>query len=317
MSMANDLYIIIATAGRAELLGRTLESLIQCEKPDNYRKTIVVENGPAMGAEATVRKYADALNAEYMHVPESNKCHALNCAMSKIPAGLIYFTDDDVRYDEQVLVRYAQAAEGVNGGEYYGGSNQMDYEKTPPAWLVPALPTSARPLDLSQNTDPSKFDFLGFNWAAFAQDIQRLGGFNTLLGPGSSVGATGDETDMQHRLLAAGVAKVPVPDAVVWHHVPRIRSSLKFSLRKRYEWGITMGLATRKEPSYRMVASIFRLMLKYLLLLAWYAVRFNMRGAVKSLHKMVYLVGMLQGHFTSVPQDSAFVMINGRRITVD
>ena len=69
--------------------------------------------------------------------------------------------------------------------------------------------------------------YLGCNWAAFTGDLRAAGGFDANFGPGSPTGATGQEAEMQERLLARGVRQVDVPDALVWHYVPEERSTLR------------------------------------------------------------------------------------------
>ena len=72
-------------------------------------------------------------------------------------------------------------------------------------------------------TDFDRPDFLGFNWAASASDLIRMGGFNEERGPGTV--SRGQETDMQERMLKDGMRGRYLPDALVWHYVPRARCS--------------------------------------------------------------------------------------------
>lgn len=240
--MADTLTVIIATGGRAALLDRTLASLSTCGKPAIYHETIVVENGPKGQAEAICRPYRAALNLRYLHVPPANKCAALNAALERVDEGLVYFTDDDVRFDPEVLCAFADAAQGVSAGQFYGGPTGTDYEDEPPGWLRPYLPASARGWALNGIEAERQKWFLGFNWAAFAQDIKSAGGFNDRYGPGASSGSTGDEKDMQMRLVEHGVARVFVPGALVWHHVPLKRSTAAWVLERNFRDGVFRGL---------------------------------------------------------------------------
>jgi hypothetical protein len=83
--------------------------------------------------------------------------------------------------------------------------------------------------------------FLGFNWAAFAKDIRAAGGFDPDRGPGSPTGSTGQETDMQRRLLAAGLGGIYVPDAKVWHYIAADRSTAAWALERNYRQGVEHG----------------------------------------------------------------------------
>lgn len=113
----------------------------------------------------------------------------------------------------------------------------MDYEEAPPEWLVPSLPFSVRGMDFRQGERPD--EFLGCNWASFKGDLRRAGGFDPNYGPGSPTGSSGQETEMQERLMAQGAERVNVPDAWVWHHVPRSRSSPSYAAW----WLLRRGIA--------------------------------------------------------------------------
>jgi hypothetical protein len=107
----------------------------------------------------------------------------------------------------------------------------VDYEEAPPGWLNPYLPPSAKGWSLGDEpiaiTEP---DALGFNWCAYRSSIQRLGGFNEERGPGTE--ARGQERDMQERMLHAGIPGFYLPDAMVWHFVPRERCSPEWALAR-------------------------------------------------------------------------------------
>jgi len=244
------LSVLIPTHGRPTLLKRTLDSLARCALPAAYEELIVIENGSRDGAEAVVGGLPGRLNARYMHRERGNKSHALNEALYTIADGLVVFFDDDVRIEPSALTAYSDASRGVKGGVFFGSPIGADYETAPPDWLHPFLPGSAKgwgPADFEAADNPR---FLGFNWAAFAADIIATGGFNPAFGPGSPHKAVGQETDMQERLLAAGIKQVFVPDAKVWHHVPAERCSPQWALRRQYQHGITHGFQQHhKDPA--------------------------------------------------------------------
>lgn len=241
--MSGSLFVIVATAGRPKLLARTLSSLAACELPTTYRATIVVENGREGGARDVVESCSPRLKAGYLHVRVQNKSLALNAAVELVEDGLIFFADDDVRFHPELLTRYAEAATGLTRGRFFGGPVGVDYEEEPPDWLKPRLPCSARGWGLSGRLEDETWSLpLGMNWAAFAHDLKTAGGFDPEFGPGSPMNATGQETNMQWRLLEMGVELVFVPEAIVWHHVPVARCSPDWATERRYREGMSRGL---------------------------------------------------------------------------
>jgi GT2 family glycosyltransferase len=241
------LHAVIATHERPSLLERTLESLAQCERPEAYQETLVVENGSKAGTEDVVHAFEDTLNARYLYTPRGNKSHALNLALQEIDEGLIYFTDDDVRLHPSVLKRFAEAAQQKGRHTFFGGPTDVDYEEEPPDWLVPHLPGSATGWALNKADQEVDQLFIGFNWAAFRSDIVSVGGFNPLYGPGSPSEAVGQETELQERLAMAGMKQSFVPGAKVWHYVPKSRCTPQWTLRRKYREGLKIGVSIGRQ----------------------------------------------------------------------
>jgi len=244
--MARSLWVLIAAAGKPQLLARTLRSLAACHKPASYRGTIVVENGTRCGIEAVVRDGPRELGLRHLYVREANKSHALNCALAGLDSGLICMTDDDVRFDASWLTAYDEAAMPAQRGEFYGGPILIDAEHgLPPAWLRRFYPhTIAEPWSLPHKvrTELSGQTFMGTSWAAFASDLQSIGGFDTRLGPGAATNAAGQETDAERRLLSAGCRAIYVPRALAWHYLHAEFLDPTWVLRRAYRHGLEWGI---------------------------------------------------------------------------
>lgn len=250
--MTRTITIVIPTAGRPDLLERTLQSLLQCRKPEEFHSTIVVENGGRAGAEKVVEAHAGSLNARYIYSEEANKSVALNLVLEGLAETLIVFFDDDIRLSPDTLVAYRDAATGFDSGVIFGGPVDVDYEVPPPQWLRSYLPVSARGWGVKGIEDEPKIRFLGSNWAAFSTDLKKVGGFNPQLGPGIRTTGTGQETEMQIRLEDIGIKKVFVPDAKIWHYVPRDRCSEEFVLNRAYRDGLSHG-ARRAHTAFTLL----------------------------------------------------------------
>jgi len=253
--MHHPLYILIPTHGRPDLLRRTLDSLAMCRIPKCLAQTIVIENGGQNGAEAVTADASTRLNISYRYTAKGNKSHALNVILPELNDGLVVFFDDDVRLHANVLEAYADAAQRIGEGHFFGGPFGVDYETEPPSWLKKYLTPCAlgwEPTSGNRQLDDIT-TFLGFNWAAFTRDLKETGGFNEDLGPGLS--ASGQESDMQVRLRTAGVIPEYLPDAKVWHYVPAKRCSPEWLLERaaRVERGMAT-LATTKPTRLQYLA---------------------------------------------------------------
>lgn len=239
-----DLSVLIATAHRPDLLERTLDSVADARRPSGLRRVVVVENGDSRSAAEVCSRFAGRLPIECHHVAERGKGAATQHGLEAIGSGLVVFFDDDVRVAPEVLTAYAAAAEAHGPGFFYGGPVSIDYEEAPPDWLREFLPYSARGWAGDETDWPW---FLGFNWAAFAEPALRVGGARADLGPGANAryidSPTGMETELQRRMVADGIERRFVPEARVWHWVPRTRCSVEWTLQRAHRNGISEGLA--------------------------------------------------------------------------
>jgi GT2 family glycosyltransferase len=245
--MATPLYVLIAACGQPSLLRRTLCSLAECDKPAGYAGVLVVENGPRAGLEATVQEFSPALRFGYLYNEPPNKSLALNraLALGHVADALCVFTDDDVQVPAGTLAAYARAAEHCQSGEFFGGPIIPDYEGAPPPeWLRRYLPRSAAgwKLDVTGKQEIQQAEFIGPNFAAFAQDICRVGGFDTRLGPGKQMVSPGEDTEIQERLLAQGVRGFYLPDAPMRHLVRATATTVDFAVHRAERNGVYWGL---------------------------------------------------------------------------
>ncbi len=241
----------IATSGRPELLRRTLKSLSACQLPAGYLETVVIENGPRGRAEEVVESAPPNLRARYMYYPKANKSAAMNAALKTLGDCLIVYIDDDVRVAPRMLCAYAETARRRGPSCFYGGPLNVDYDAPPPPWLREYLPASATGWELNeceQRVDSAIF--LGGNWAIFSETLRFAGGFNVNRGPGSKLGSTGEETEMQRLLLRKGFCGIYVPTARVWHYVPRERCTPQWTLERNFKNGLQAGAVVAAEENH-------------------------------------------------------------------
>lgn len=301
--MASSMIVLLAVAGRNTGLDKTLDSLAKCKKPNSYKSTIVVENGIKYDAEQIAKKYEGILHTQYLYLSRGNKSAALNLALEKIedPDTLIFFTDDDAYIEQNTLIAYEAASKGINGGYFFGGSMKVEYEKEPPTWLIEALPPSAKGWAPNGSDDYLVTpQFLGINWAAFAGDIKKLGGFNENLGPGTKPRRTGQEWDMQGRMLTANFKAVYVEDAVACHDVPKERCSFSWMMRRRFQNGLGVGISFVEEKGRKIFPSeIVKYFVKACLFLLIHLFSFSRAKLALSLGNFIAGLGRIKGYFTA------------------
>jgi glycosyltransferase involved in cell wall biosynthesis len=247
------------------------------------------------------------LHAAYRFHPQGNKSAALNAALSELSDELVLFFDDDVRFSPQVLAAYYEAASTASARSYFGGPTAVDYEVVPPEWLRELLPLSAKGFSWSNGKFVDRPCFLGFNWAAFANDLKQHGGFRIEFGPADVERCpTGGETMMQIDLMHAGFRGVYVPQALVWHFVPAERCSPEWLLDRSYRNGIQLGLrgaADRLHPLWRMLYGQYSLTVQ-LLRVAMAAGTFSNQKLLKARARYHQIRGRLYGSRLSTRRSS-------------
>lgn len=242
MSAYPDIAIVIATYMPGDLLRRTLQTLTECALPPTLTRVIIAENGPIATAEEMTAAFADRLPVEHHFFPDAKKCGALNQSLALLDDAFIIYFDDDVRVHPDNLMAYADAAKGLTRGAFFGGQCKVDYVEEPEAWLKAFLPDAAlgwAPAEAKCELTTS--GALGFNWAAFASDIRAAGAYDERCGPGTS--ANSDEMNVQDEMLRQGVKAYYLPDAVVWHYVPKERCSVDWLLDYKRKDGKGKGIA--------------------------------------------------------------------------
>lgn len=227
--------IVIATCSRSENLKRCLTSLAGCSFSKGIVRVLVIENGEKCDAETICNESSLPVPLLYFYLHKPGQSSARKFSMTLIDSDdLVIFFDDDIRFSTSIIDAYICAASTYGHSNFYGGPVLPEYETEPNRCLIDYYPFSIKGFSpFSRVTFIDEPIFLGANWAAFASDIISVGNFNPALGPGGSSRITGHETELQGRLLQAGLRGVYLPDAVVWHFVPK--ESLSFDwLKSRY-----------------------------------------------------------------------------------
>lgn len=254
-------------------------------------RLIVIENGIA-GARPGHESFPRL--GEVLRIEQGNKSAALNAGLELLAREtLIVFFDDDILVPEGIVGAYAAEARRRGPGHYFGGPTTARFEVPAAKAVARLLPDSARGLSYGDEPRTGKDFFLGFNWAAFSSDIKAAGGFDVRFGPGSSTGATGQESTAQRRLRARGARSVYIPACRVVHIVPAERCSEAFVLGRAAKNGVGLGLAAREDARTAALLVPLRLLRHCLGILACVARPGEFRLAVSC--RSAFWKGFLRG----------------------
>ncbi|GAC1402358.1 MAG: hypothetical protein NVSMB56_17360 [Pyrinomonadaceae bacterium] len=90
---------------------------------------------------------------------------------------------------------------------------------------------------------------MGGNAVIRRRMFERVGLYNTTLGPNAATGTqTGDDEDMYRRLIAAGARGLYIPDLIIYHYIPPERLTKRYYRRWCFENSMACGLLDRRQP---------------------------------------------------------------------
>jgi glycosyltransferase involved in cell wall biosynthesis len=244
-----EVSVLIPTHQRAQLLGRSLDSLARQVVPTGLKWEIVVAiNNSTDDTQEVVSRCAERspIPVRYVFEARPGANYARNAALAAAEGEILAFIDDDIRPAETWLAT-ALAVLEREGADFSGGRILPDWEAPPPAWLLDndelydflglMATNERRRLTLPFTARPKIW---GGNMIFRRSVIDRVGDFNVTRGRTATRLFSGDETDLIRRVLEAGLVVVYDPAILVHHWVPRER------MRRRYFWRWVFGYAEGK-----------------------------------------------------------------------
>ncbi|GGG80124.1 hypothetical protein GCM10007415_10630 [Parapedobacter pyrenivorans] len=232
--------VLIACHSSSESIYSTVKSLSSVHIPAGFDRVIVIENGDKPALDTSILSAVDKMPISCYFTKQKGKSTALNIAIEAyVPDDyFIIFTDDDIRFNPNWLIKYAKAFEREGRGHFFGSSLGVDYEETVDQALLASLPPSARGVDDSTYRKRPDRAFLGCNWASHKDDLMKAGLFNPNFGPGSKTGATGQEAEMQDRLRKLNLKPVLIEENLVWHYVPLEKCTIEWAMQRAERTGL-------------------------------------------------------------------------------
>ncbi|WP_020659003.1 glycosyltransferase [Amycolatopsis benzoatilytica] len=222
---APPVSVVVPTADRAEQVRGCVKSLLATEYPD--LEVVLVDNRPGSAASAGLAELAAAHpRVRYVAEPAAGVSRARNTGVAAARGELIAFVDDDIEVDRWWAANLA--AEFAGTGVDCATSLVLPASLDTPAQRKfeelkgfghGASRTVFGPARVAKDPRsafaPGRFGPGGCAmWRRSTLD--RLGGFDPLLGPGTPTRA-GEDLELFLRLARSGGTVVYTPHAVAWH----------------------------------------------------------------------------------------------------
>lgn len=223
--------IIIPTFNRAKTLGNTIESCINQSYPRDKFEIIVADNNSTDDTRHVVEQWKSKSPVPVRYIFEQRQgAHlARNTAARNSESEVLYFTDDDMIADKNVLENIVKVFDLNFNVGVAGGKVLPKWEFDPPEWLLKYFNNGSLSLiEKNEKLIIASYDLGIFSChQAILKDVLfKCGGFNPDIVKDKLIG--NGETGLNIKILEAGYNFAYVDDAVSYHIIPRSRMTQKY-----------------------------------------------------------------------------------------
>lgn len=224
--------VVIATRDRPHLVrGALAAAHAALRAGDSLVLVDSASEDPDIMAEVAREAGATLLRSE-----EPGTSRARNLGWRAASTDLVAFTDDDCLPDEQWLAAAVRALEDEPSAGFVTGRVVPEFTTAPRAWLHLSVTSRTEPTSFSCEDDPTEVGH-GANMTWRRSALERIGGFDEALGPGTPLRAAEDVDAFWRSLMAGGLGRF-LPDSIVVHRQWRGR---RHQLRAYVGYGVGAG----------------------------------------------------------------------------
>jgi len=252
--------IVVATYNRAGVLDQCIAALAAQTAPAHVPwEIVIVDNNSADDTREVVARWAARapVPVQYVFEPRQGKSYALNAGIAQARGTILALTDDDVLVPIEWLAITMEAMDRW-GADIMGGRILPKWEHTPPDWLQ----TNRRFWGALALNDFSRAhvhsvpyrgvaQVWGANMACRRTVFDRIGGFDTTLGPIGDLAYKHEDVELVTRALSAGLRVVYDPAVSVFHRVPPARMTWWYICRWHWLFGESRAFQSGARPGRR------------------------------------------------------------------
>lgn len=218
--------VVIPTRGRPDLIGRSVHAVL-ANRGVEFDLTVIDQSDDEGTAKVVNAIAADDPRVRYVHTMPPGLSRAYNIGVTLTSAPIIAFTDDDCVAAPDWLASVASAFASEPDADMLYGRVVLPSELENSTGHVPVLPIPrAERLD---ERNGFRIYGMGANFAVRRALIERIGGFDEILGGGGPLRSSQD-FDLQYRAYRGRAVVLLRPEISVDH----------YGLRDALEWPKTL-----------------------------------------------------------------------------
>lgn len=256
--------VIIPTYNRKKMLGITIDSFINQTYPKNKYEIIIINNNSTDMTQDIIDTYLKYDNIRTFFESRQGVHYARNSAAKIARGEYLYYTDDDMIADENLLKELIQVF--IDDPKIASATGKVlpKWEIEPPQWVKENLNNGWLSLnDLGIDIIISDDDIGVYSChQMIKKDIFfRLGGFNPENTAGEWIGD--GETGLNIKIKELGGRFAYVGSSVIWHMIPPNRMTQKYYNKRKGNQGNCDSYTDYKRYKYNRIV-LFVLGIKYL-----------------------------------------------------
>jgi len=268
--------VAICTYNREKYLQQLFESILAQTLRSNFFEILLIDNNSPGNTREMFEKFLE-LNPDFQgkYFLEENQglSYARNRAIKEAKAPIITFLDDDAFIDSKYLTVLLETFQKHPDCGAIGGPILLHYEEIKPHWENPYLNSllgyfnKGNKLVYFDRKDYPRGSNMAFRMVAF----EKAGEFNVALGRIGNQLFGGEEKDIFNRIYKENISVIYNPQAIVFHCVPKARTTFEFIKKQALGTGISERLRCRKEGRISYIRRLILESIKWVAsLLLWF-----------------------------------------------
>ena len=233
MSKFANVSVIIATLDRPDSLRRCLDALLSGEVLPT--EVIIVDQSYDDATRLVIENHRDSgVRVIYRRKQQRNASASRNVAINDTSCSIVAVSDDDCIPDQRWIAAIERTFDSPAAPDAMTG-RVLAQGPDKPGLFATSLRESTTRTEFNGQMAPWVVG-TGGNFAAKREWLNRVGGYDERLGPGSP-GRAAEDIDLFYRLLRAGATIRFEPDALIYHE----RKNKSGRMASRWNYGFGTG----------------------------------------------------------------------------
>lgn len=257
--------VIIPTYNRAEMLVMTIESFVGQKYPKDKYEIIIADNNSSDNTRDVVTEWQakSAVLIKYVYEKRQGVHYARNTAAKSSKGEILYYTDDDMIADKNLLKNLVKVFTGGQNVASATGKVLPKWEVDPPKWILKYCYNGRLSLnDLGEDLIIAPFDIgvYSCHQAVLREVFFACGGFNPENTAGEWIGD--GETGLNIKIKELGYKFAYVGNSIIYHIIPAERLTQKYINKRIANQGNCDSYTEYKKNLYNE-SELYKRMLTY------------------------------------------------------